>query len=242
MNRLPGIALALPPALAFAAAFALSAPSPAKDAPSKDAPAAPAAPTAAVPGQPDAARVTGGSYTADPHHTLVEWTVDHLGFTPYYGLFGDVTGTLDIDPKRPEQARVAVTIPVSAVTVASAGLKEHLHKPAQAGGKPDFFGPEPEDARFVSTLVRPTGEGAAEMTGNLTLNGVTKPVTLQVRFHGAGPAPEQMGGGEIVGFEATGALKRSDFDLGFGVPMVSDNVDLKIAAAFVKSPPAAAAQ
>lgn len=239
MNRLSGLALAVPPALAFAAAFALSAPSPAQDA---AATAAAPAPAAGTPGQPDATRVSAGSYTADPHHTLVEWSVDHLGFTPYYGLFGDVTGTLDIDPKRPEQARVAVTIPVAKVTVASEGLKEHLLKPAAAGGKPDFFGPSPEDARFVSTLVRTSGDNTAEMTGNLTLNGVTKPVTLQVRFYGAGPAPTQMGGGEMVGFEATGTLKRSEFGLGFAVPMVSDQVDLKIAAAFMKSQPSAKAK
>lgn len=238
MNRLSGLALALPPAMAFAAAFALSAPSPAQDGPAASAPAMPTA----TPGQRDSSRVSAGSYTADPHHTLVEWSVDHLGFTPYYGLFGDISGTLDIDPKRPEQARVAVVIPVGKVTVASEGLKEHLLKPAETGGKPDFFGPTPEDARFVSTLVRASGDNAAEMTGNLTLNGVTKPVTLQVSFYGAGSAPAQMGGGEIVGFEATGALKRSDFGLGFGVPMVSDQVDLKIAAAFVKAQPGAKAK
>ena len=198
-----------------------------------------AAPPAAF-GKPDASRITGGSYTADPHHTLVEWTVDHLGFSPYYGLFSDVTGTLELDPKRPEQARVAVNIPVAGVTVASPGLKEHLLKPgATEGAAPDFFGPTPDEARFVSTLVRPTGNQEAELTGDLTLNGQTKPVILKVRFYGAGAMPAQMGGGEGVGFEATGTIKRSDFGISFGIPMVSDEVDLKIAAAFVKDQPAA---
>lgn len=231
MNRMPRTARALSAALALAGAFALSSQLPAQDAGRQ---AAPAMPTA-VPGKPDTSLVSGGHYTVDPHHTLVEWSVDHLGFTPYFGLFGDITGTLDIDPKRPEQTRVAVAIPIANVTVASAGLKEHLLKPPAAeGGKPDFFGPSPEDARFVSTMVRTTGAQQAEMTGNLTLNGVTKPVTLKVRFYGAGKMPPQMGGGEGVGFEATGSLKRSEFGLGFGLPMVSDQVDLKIAAGVVK--------
>lgn len=231
MNRLPSPTRTLPITLALVGALAVSAQLTAQD--SKPASAPPMPMTA--PGKPDTALVSGGHYTSDPHHTLVEWSVDHMGFSPYYGLFGDVTGTLDVDPKHPEQARVAVTIPVSAVTVASPGLKEHLLKPGATGGKPDFFGPSPQDARFVSTAVRVTGDQQAEMTGNLTLNGITKPVTLQVRFHGAGRMPPMMGGGEIVGFEATGALKRSEFDLGFAVPLVSDQVDLKIAAAFVKA-------
>ncbi|SFG41946.1 Polyisoprenoid-binding protein YceI [Novosphingobium sp. CF614] len=231
MNRLLGAACVFPPALAFAAAFALSTPLPAQVSEGEPAPA----PPVATPGQPDPSLVSGGHYIADPHHTLVEWSVDHLGFSPYFGLFGDITGTLDVDPSRPEQARVAMTIPVAQVTVASPGLKEHLLKPpATEGGKPDFFGPSPKDAHFVSTMVRTTGDGRAEMAGNLTLNGVTRPVTLQVRFHGAGTMPQAMGGGELVGFEATGTLKRSDFGLDFSIPLVSDAVDLKIAAAFVK--------
>lgn len=231
MKRLQGAAFAASPLVALAAAFALSSPLPAQDAGAQQAAAMPAA----APGKPDSSLVTGGRYTADPQHTLIEWTVDHLGFTPYFGLFGDVAGTLDIDPKRPEQARVSVTIPVSKVTVASPALKEHLLKPpAAAGGKADFFGPSPEDARFVSTVVRITGDKQAEMTGNLTLNGITRPVTLQVRFYGAGVMAAQMGGGETIGFEAAGTLKRSDFGVVTGIPLVSDQVDLKIAAAFVK--------
>lgn len=231
MNRLPRAAPALIPLTALAAALAPFTPLPAQDSPAQSA----TAPPASLPGKPDTSLVSAGHYTADPDHTLVEWSVDHLGFTPYYGLFGDVTGTLDIDPAHPEQTRVAVTIPVSKVTVASSGLRDHLLKaPATKGGKPDFFGPSPEDARFVSTMVRVTGEQQAELTGNLTLNGVTRPVTLQVRFHGAGKMPAEMGGGELVGFEATGKLNRSEFGLDSMIPLVSDQVDLKIAAAFIK--------
>lgn len=188
-----------------------------------------------APGSPNPAAVTGGTYQADPNHTLVKWTVDHLGFTDYFGLFGDITGTLVLDPKNPNGAKVDITIPVAKVTTASAGLTAHLLRAGKDGGKPDFFGPTPADAKFVSTKVVATGQ-TAKVTGDLTLNGVTKPVTLDVKFHGAGMSPA-MGGypsKENVGFDATVTIKRSDFGVSMGIPMVSDAVKLDIAAAFVK--------
>ena len=195
--------------------------------------AATAQPAMQKPGSANPAAVTGGTYKADPGHTLVRWEVDHLGFSPYFGIFGDVTGTLVLDPRNPAAAKVDVTIPVSKVTTASRGLTEHLLRAGKDGGKPDFFGASPPDARFVSTKVTPRGN-AATIVGNLTLNGVTRPVTLDARFYGAGKMPAQMGGKENVGFKASTTIKRSDFGIGYGVPMVSDEVKLDIAAAFEK--------
>ncbi|SOB87193.1 Polyisoprenoid-binding protein YceI [Sphingomonas guangdongensis] len=186
-----------------------------------------------APGSKNPAAITGGTYTADPGHSLVTWTVDHLGFSPYTGIFGDVTGTLVLDPKNPNAAKVDVTIPVSKVTTASAGLTAHLLRAGKDGGKPDFFGASAADAKFVSTSVRATGQ-TAKVTGNLTLNGVTRPVTLDARFYGAGKGPAQMGSKETVGFHATGTIQRTQWGLGFGVPMVGDEVKLDIAAAFEK--------
>lgn len=188
-------------------------------------------------GKPDPARVTGGAYKVDHEHTMVRWEVDHLGITPYFGIFGQITGTLNLDPKNPRAAKVDITIPLSKVTTASPGLTAHLLKaPAKPGGKPDFFGPNPADARFVSTSVVPDASDPLEarITGNLTLNGVTKPVTLEAKFYGAGKAPKEMGGQEMIGFEAETSIKRSDFGVEMGIPMVSDEVELDIVAAFVK--------
>ena len=187
----------------------------------------------AAPGSRNPAAVTGGTYSVDPGHTLVVWTLDHLGFSPYSGIFGDVTGTLTLDPKNLGAARVDVTIPVSKVVTASAGLTRHLLQPGKDGGKPDFFGAAPADARFVSTRVTVRGQ-KAKIAGNLTLNGITRPVTLDASFYGAGKAPAQMGGKENVGFTATATILRSQFGLGFGVPMVGDAVKLDISAAFQK--------
>jgi len=181
------------------------------------------------PGSRNPAAVVAGSYTADPNHTLIEWTVDHLGFTPYFGLFGDTTGTLTIDPARPNDAKVDVTIPVSKVLTTSPALIAHLLRAPKDGAKPDFFGPNPADAHFVSTKVTASGE-TAKVEGNLTLNGVTKPVTLDARFHGAG----KMSGKDNIGFTAMTTIRRSEFGIAFGIPMVSDEVKLKISAAFAK--------
>lgn len=188
------------------------------------------------PGARDASRVTGGTYTVDHEHTLIRWRVDHLGVTPYFGIFGQSTGSLTLDPKSPSAAKVDITIPVSKVLVASPGLTAHLLRaPEKAGGKPDFFGPNPADAHFVSTaVVTDTAAGTARITGNLTLNGITKPVTLDTSFYGAATMPKEMGGGEMIGFEARSTIKRSDFGIDAGIPMVSDEVDLEISAAFIK--------
>lgn len=188
-----------------------------------------------MPGTKDKAAITGGSYTVDANHTLVKWEVNHFGFSPLWGLFGQVTGTMQLDPKNPAASKVDVTIPVSKMVTGVPGFTAHLLRDGKDGGKPDFFGSAPADARFVSTKVTVDASGeAAQVAGNLTLNGVTKPVTLDVDFYGAGKAPAQMGGKENVGFEAESTIKRSDFGLGYAVPLVSDEVELTIAAAFQK--------
>ncbi len=186
-----------------------------------------------VPGSRNPAAVTGGIYKVDPGHTLVVWTLDHFGFTPYSGIFGDVTGTLELDPRRPNSAKVDVRIPVSKVVTASAGLTEHLLRAGKDGAKPDFFGAAPGDARFVSTRIAAAGQ-KARITGDLTLNNVTRPVTLNASFYGAGKLPAQMGGKENVGFRATATIRRSQFGLGFGTPLLGDEVKLDISAAFEK--------
>ena len=186
-----------------------------------------------APGSPNPAAITGGTYTVDPGHTLVGWRLSHLGFNDYFGIFGDATGTLTLDPKNPGAAKVEITVPVSKVTTASAGLTSHLLRAGKDGGKPDFFGANAADARFVSTAVAVRGR-AARITGNLTLNGVTRPIKLDATFYGAGKAPAMMGGKENVGFRATGTIMRSQFGLGYGIPVVGDAVKLDISAAFQK--------
>ena len=186
-----------------------------------------------APGAKNATRVTAGNYTADANHTLIGWRVSHFGFNDYFGIFGSVSGTLSLDPKNPNAAKLDITVPVSKVTTASAGLTDHLLRAGKDGGKADFFGPAPADAKFVSTKVVATGS-KAKITGNLTLNGMTKPVVLDAEFSGAGTSPAMMGGKETVGFHAKTIIKRSDFGVNYGIPLVSDAVALDISVAFEK--------
>jgi polyisoprenoid-binding protein YceI len=185
-----------------------------------------------LPGVADVTRVTAGTYQTDPGHTLIGWRVSHFGFNDYFGIFGDATGTLTLDPKDPNAASVDITIPVSKVTTASAGLTGHLFRAGKDGGKADFFGPAPADAKFVSTKVEASGT-KAKITGNLTLNGVTKPVVLDTTFSGAGNNPFNKKA--TVGFHATTTIKRSEFGVSYGIPVVSDEVVLDISVAFEKT-------
>ena len=180
-----------------------------------------------APGAKDATRVTGGTYTIDPGHTQILFAYDHMGFTNNLGVIAEPSGTLTLDPKNPAAAKVSVEVPVANLKTGIAELDAHLMKP-------DFFDSEKfAKATFVSTGVKVQGT-SAEISGNLTIKGITKPVTLDTEFYGAGKGPAQMGGKENVGFIATTAIKRSDFGMGYGVPMVGDAVELKIVAAFQK--------
>ncbi len=185
-----------------------------------------------IPGAVDPSRISGGTYMADPAHSLVEFEVNHFGFNEYFGIFGDVSGTLELDPDNLDAARVDVMIPIASVTTASEGLTNHLLRPAKDGGEPDFFGPDPQAARFVSTGIS-VNEMKAEITGNLTINGITRPVTLEAEFTGAGINPFNKK--ETVGFEAETTIMRSDFNVNYGIPMVSDEVELEISVAFEKA-------
>ena len=184
------------------------------------------------PGKPDASRVVAGTYRLDPNHALVGWRVDHLGFSDYFGLLGESTGTLALDPANPGAAKVDVTIPVGKILTANPALTAHLLRPGKDGGKPDFFGADPADARFVSTRVTPGSDGmSATIVGDLTLNGQTHPVTIAATFKGAGIFP---GMKPTVGFSGKATIQRSQWGVSAGVPLVSDTVELEIAAPFEK--------
>ncbi len=184
-------------------------------------------------GEMDTSAITSGSYSTDPSHTLVVWGLDHLGFNDYFGIFGDITGTLELDTETLSNSSVDVTIPIADVTVASEGLKEHLLRAGADGADPDFFGPSPEPARFVSTAVHQTGDHSAHIMGDLTFNGVTKPVTIEAELAGMGT--NGMNQKETVGFHGSTTITRSEWNLGWGTQFgLGDEVELDITVAFEK--------
>lgn len=179
----------------------------------------------AAPGTKDVAKVTGGAYTIEPAHTQVLFAYDHMGFSNNMGIIAQPSGTLTLDKANPAASKVSVEIPVANLKTGVPALDEHLMKP-------EFFDSAKfPKAKFVSTGVKVDGTGA-EITGNLTIKGITKPVTLDAEFYGAGIQP--MSKKENIGFVATGTIKRSEFGMGMAVPMVGDTVELKIVAAFEK--------
>lgn len=185
------------------------------------------------PGKLDKSRVTAGTYAVDATHSMIAWRVNHLGFNDYFGLFGDLGGSMTFDPANLAATRLTATIPVSKVVTVNQALTAHLLKPGADGAKPDFFGPAAQDAVFVSTKVTPGADGiSATVEGNLTLNGVTKPATFTAQFVGAGV--NFFNKAQTIGFHGQSTIKRSEFGLGFFAPLVADEVKLDITIDFEK--------
>lgn len=202
-----GAALALVSALTFSAVSSI-APAVAQDA---HAPAA-------------APAVKAGSYKVDPGHTQIIFSVLHFGFTNYSGFFSGASGTLQLDPANPASSKLNISVPVQSVLTTSTKLDDELR------GADWFDAAKFPAATFVSTGVTSTGKNSASIAGNLTIRGITKPVTLKAHFVGGGVNP--LSKIDTVGFEATGKIKRSDFGVTKYVPLVGDDVTLTIAGAF----------
>lgn len=165
-----------------------------------------------------------GTYVVEPYHTQVGFSISHLGFTNYAGVFSQVSGSLALDPAHPGHSRLEVTIPIASVQTTSTKLDGELKSD-------QWFDAEKfPNATFTSTSVVPTSTRSATVTGDFTLHGVTKPVALKVRFIGTGINP--LDKAQTVGFEATGVIRRSDFGVKQYVPLVGDDVALVIAGAF----------
>lgn len=161
------------------------------------------------------------TYTLEPNYTQVVFRWDHLGFSTPSAQVGQGTGELVYDPMNPERASVKVTIPLSTLLSGVPDLDEHL-------ASEDFFERAKfPTATFASTKIEPgMAKHRLEVTGNLTLHGVTRPLTLDVTLLGLGTNART--GIATIGFEATGALKRSDFGLGAFVPQVGDEIRLQV--------------
>ncbi|WP_158915302.1 YceI family protein [Caulobacter sp. S45] len=180
--------------------------------------------TQAGPANPDPAAVKGGSYVIEPHHTRVLFSVSHMGFTTWYGDFAGASGKLTLDAAHPEASQLQVSIPTASVSTTNATLDGEL----KSG---DWFdAAKYPTITFNSTSVRPTGAGEADVSGDLTFHGVTKPVSLHVHFNGAGRNP--IGISYIAGFEVSGHLKRSDFGVTKYAGVIGDDVTLIVSAAF----------
>ena len=183
--------------------------------------AAPAAPAV------DVSKISGGNYVVENHHTQVLWSVSHFGFNDYFGLFGQMTGTLSLDKADPSKSKVMINIPINEIATSRGDLSKHMMSP-------DFFDvAKYPTATFVSTSVEPMPGNKAKITGNLTMLGVTKPVVLDAELSGGGGNP--MSKKETIGFHAKTTIDRTKWGMTKFAPNIGASVKLKISAAFEKA-------
>jgi polyisoprenoid-binding protein YceI len=173
----------------------------------------------------DFAQIPAGTYDITSKETLVRYEVDHMGFTTYWGTFPGATGTLELDPNSLQATKLEVKVPIAQVETTNRELNGQLFSD-------EFFDAENYPwMRFNSTSVVRVAPKRFRVTGDLTMHNITKPIVLDVIFHGAGNDPFT-GKGTILGFDATGTVKRSEFGLGKYVPIVGDETTIIISAEF----------
>ena len=165
-----------------------------------------------------------GVYTTEPHHTEVMFGISHMGFSTFYGSFSGASGSLTLDGANPAASHLDVSVPTASVTTINATLNDEL----RSG---DWLDATTFPAMtFHSTRIAVTGPDTADVTGDLTLHGVTKPVTLKAKLNTPGLNP--MNKAYTIGFEVSGHIKRSDFGVTKYVPLIGDDVQLIISAPF----------
>jgi polyisoprenoid-binding protein YceI len=172
--------------------------------------------------------VRSGLYRIEPNHTRVIFSVSHLGFTTYYGEFVGASGTLDLKPANLSASHLDVSVPIAGIMTPSQKLDDELK------GAEWFDASKFPAMTFHSTAVTATGPGTADVTGDLTLHGVTKTVILKAKFNAAGVNP--LDNAYTTGFEVRGKIERSDFGVTKYVPLVGNDVSIIISAAFERAP------
>jgi polyisoprenoid-binding protein YceI len=153
-----------------------------------------------------------GTWNVDPVHSSVEFHVKHLGIATVKGKFKEFQGTLEVTP---DGANAHGTVQVASVDTGEPQRDAHLRSD-------DFFDAEnlPEIA-FQSTSIVPTGDEEFEITGDFTIHGVTRPITLAATLEGTETDPQ---GNLRVGVSATAQINRSDYDMKFNMALGSGNV------------------
>ena len=155
-----------------------------------------------------------GTYTLDPSHSTVEFVARHLMVSKVRGRFNEVQAEITI-AEVPEESHVEVTIATASVSTGEPNRDEHLRSA-------DFFDAETYPTMtFRSTKVEPVRHDKWEVTGDLTIRGVTKPVVLDVEFNGAGPTPW---GTSAVGFSASTEVDREDWGLTWNAALETGGV------------------
>lgn len=174
----------------------------------------------------DISTAPAGEYVLEKNHASISFKALHMGFADYLMRFNDFDATIMLDPKAPEKSSVKATIKPASLDSNNPKMTEHT-------SNKDFFNVATfPTATFTSTKIEKTGANTGKITGDLTLLGVTKPVVLDTTFVGGGE--HMMMKKYDLGFKATTTIKRSEFGMTYGIPMVSDDVTVEINAEFIK--------
>ncbi|HJS80995.1 MAG TPA: YceI family protein [Vitreimonas sp.] len=162
------------------------------------------------------------TYTLDPAHTQVAFTIERFGFNNVLGRFETVSGEVVLDQANPAASSVHAVIQVGSVDSSNDTRDEHLR------GERWLNATQFPTMEFRSTSVRITGENRAEVIGDLTLLGQTHPVTLDVRLNRMGPLPNNQR--QAAGFTATGTLQRSAWGSTGAAQLIGNDVSIRIEA------------
>lgn len=166
------------------------------------------------------------TYQVDPAHSFVMFRVKHMGIGYAYGRFDDLSGAFMFDSSNPSGLTFDLQVKADSVDSGNAKRDQHLKGP-------DFFNvKEYPTISFKSTSVRRAGEKSFDVSGDLTLHGVTRPVTVRLDWVGSGKDPW---GGYRTGFDGSFIIRRSDFGMKFGLDGgLSDEVQITVAFEGVK--------
>ena len=174
------------------------------------------------------ANVMAADYVVDKEgqHAFVDFKISHLGYSFITGTFKDIDGKFSFDAAKPEDSKIEFNVNTASVFTNHAERDKHI-------ASADFLNASKfGKATFVSTSVKSTGANTADVTGDLTLLGVTKPVVVKATFLGEGKDPW---GGYRAGFEGTTSIKRSDFGKQKDLGPASDAVELYVSFEGVKA-------
>lgn len=166
-------------------------------------------------------------YMLDASHSQVIFSYNHLGFSTTYGMFSGFEGEITMDAEDASKSTVNVSMPVMSMFTGWEKREGHF----MSG---DFFGAAEGDmVTFTSTSIEVTGDDTAMITGDLSMNDVTKSVVLDAKLNKMGDHPQA--GKPWAGFDATATLLRSDFNLGKFAPFVSDEVQIQLSIEAMKA-------
>lgn len=160
------------------------------------------------------------AYKLDTAHTETSFAIDRFGFTSILGLFAKSEGTIWLDEAAPEKSRVEATVSVDSLLTANPTRDEHIK------GERWLNAAKSPDMTFKSTKVVKTGADSAKVTGDMTIMGVTQPVTLDVKLNKIGTGP--MGPKKMAGFTITGSISRKAFGSAGGAGAIGDTVAIRI--------------